>query len=57
MTTSTEPAADHSGMYAIFSELNPAPATRPLGWINPVAEAIKATFQAPQTQDDYALDA
>lgn len=57
MTTSSEPAADHRGMHEIFSELNPAPVSRPADWIAPAVEAVKAVFMQPQVQDDYALDA
>lgn len=57
MTTSTEPAADHRGMFEIFSDLQAPPITRPVDWIEPVIEAVKAVFVQPTTQDDYALDA
>jgi hypothetical protein len=55
----TEPAADHRGMYEIFSELQAPPVTRPADWAAPVVEAVKAVFvgASEQTKDDYALDA
>jgi hypothetical protein len=55
----TEPAADHRGMYEIFSELQAPPVSRPADWIAPAVEAVKAVFvgEHEKTKDDYALDA